>query len=122
MDDWNLHSYPDQADLLRSARARDLQAISLTDLRNLAADLTTACEAARVAAIRNIMQVKPDPAPDKSDQRQCGFTSLYTALRRVRAEIKRKEARSSRHMTSGRGEVLPGSRLKARAQAQGSTS
>ena len=120
MDSWNRQSRPDHADLLQSARTRDLQARSLAELRALAADLATACEAARVAAIRNILQATPDPNHVYGDQAQCGFTSLYTALRRVRAEVKRKETHDSRRMPSApaRSDALPRSNLRARTLAQ----
>lgn len=80
-----------ETELLQLSQRPALRASSDADLRRLVVLLATACDAARVAALRN-MPAPARQADDDSDiDRNCGFAGLYDALRRARAEIKRRD-------------------------------
>ena len=86
------NSMQDLAELLQAARWTVLRDCTSAELLNLVPRLERACEAARVAALTNLrwsgLKVRPGGAADRT----FGFAELYSALRRVRAETKRREA------------------------------
>jgi hypothetical protein len=85
-------SVPDPSQLLQSAQAADLRASSAAKLHELVTMLEHACEAARIAALRNI--VAPGERGDDGGDTDpnCGFAGLYSALRRARSEVRRRDA------------------------------
>ncbi|GAA0306845.1 hypothetical protein NHN26_15660 [Rhodovulum tesquicola] len=80
----------DRSMLLRRARAPRLRARSLAELRDLSAALSDACAASKADALRNIRARWAD-APEEADESTCGFADLFAALRRVRAELQRRQ-------------------------------
>jgi len=60
------------------------------ELRKLVILLEEVCERARVAAIRAMQHPTPDGSDAGTADPNCGFAMLFTALRRVRAEAKRR--------------------------------
>lgn len=82
-------------EMIRAARAQALRASSATDLMTLDARLETACETARVAALRNMREHDLQAGNDGGQVHTFGFARLFGALRRVRAEIKYREAEHS---------------------------
>lgn len=83
------------SELLESARARALKNSNAMDLQNLVVRLEVACEVARVAAVRDIQNPDSDADQDFGDDSP-GFADLYGALRRARAEARRREIDTSR--------------------------
>lgn len=84
-------------DLLHSARASALRTSNVAELQALVSQLEVACEAARVAAIQDLLK---GPAGQRSDaktaERDGGFADLFSALRRARTEIRRRNGLSHR--------------------------
>ena len=76
--------------LLQGARAPRLRTSSLAELRHLSAALSAACAASKADALRNIRARWVD-APQEVDESTCGFADLFAALRRVRAELRRRQ-------------------------------
>ena len=80
----------DRSMLLQGARAPGLRTSSLAELRHLFAALSAACAASKADALRNIRARWAD-APREVDDSTCGFADLFAALRRVRAELRRRQ-------------------------------
>lgn len=81
---------PDIADLLAAAQWSNLRASTAADLRHLVRRLEIACEAARVAALRNMLALEQRMNKGGATDQNCGFARLFTALRRARSEMKRR--------------------------------
>ncbi len=78
--------------LLTASKATALRGSSVSELRHLIAALVTSCETSRLAALRYMSSLQKD-APRKSHRdRNCGFAESYSALRRTRAELQRRES------------------------------
>jgi hypothetical protein len=80
----------DRSMLLQTARAPRLRTSSLTELRHLSAALSEACAASKADALGNIRARWAD-AQEEADESTCGFAVLFAALRRVRAELQRRQ-------------------------------
>lgn len=106
----------DARELVQAARGPDLRMSKVAELRKLVALLEVACEAARVAALRNLLNVRRHVAERGDDALNCDFANLFTALRRARTEMQRREVqsppvvvrRSARH-----GQVRPAAQVRA---------
>jgi hypothetical protein len=81
--------------LLHAAQGANLRIATLAELRQLAQMLEVSSEAARVAALRNVMGLGPWRQGAGSADQNCGFARLFSALRRTRAELKRRAVRVS---------------------------
>ena len=82
---------PELTALLISSNRVALKASSHERLSRLEEALSRACEVARTAALRNMMvPVRPEAGAEGHD-RNFGFACLFAALRRVRAEQKRRD-------------------------------
>ena len=89
-------------DLLRRAGMRGLTDSSTSDLHDMNKELASACETARRAAIERILQTRPGNGKDHPADANFGFADLFTALRRVRAELDRRKAKPSLRTLSTR--------------------
>lgn len=85
---------PDSSVLLRRARIPDLRASSTEELREIRTELGAVCEIARRAAIGKLVRDKRNAKGESPAEANCGFAGLFAALRRVRAELSRREARA----------------------------
>jgi hypothetical protein len=81
---------PDVSDLLHAAQGANLRIATLAELRQLTQLLEVSCEAARVAALRNVMGLGLWRQGAGTADQNCGFARLFSALRRTRAELKRR--------------------------------
>ena len=98
------NSMQDLAELLHAARWKVLRDSTSTELLHLVPRLQRACEAARVAALSDLRWSGGKVRPGGAADRTFGFAELYSALRRVRVEIKRRAARHGRSgMAAGHG-------------------
>lgn len=77
----------DYAPLLNRARPTDLRSTTTSDLRAIGQDLALACEAARLAAIGKMLRPMASGDKRSGEDANCGFATLFAALRRVRAEL-----------------------------------
>ena len=84
------------AELLQAARWRSLRQSMPTELLRLMPRLEHACEAARVAALGNLRRSGPGIGGAGSADRTAGFAELYAALRRARAETRRRKSAGPR--------------------------
>lgn len=84
------------SELLQSARLPVLRSSSAADLRNLVASLEVACEAARVTALCTVLGARRQVADVDDAGQNCGFAALFAALRRARAEVKRRDIAPSK--------------------------
>ncbi len=76
--------------LIQAAKTSELQVTSSTHLQRLLPSLVTACETARVARLRDMVaRVRKGQARARGDDAE-EFAVLFAALRRVRAELKRR--------------------------------
>lgn len=81
--------------LVEATRKDRLRHVNDTDLRNLMRRLTEACDNARGAALRALSSQESLRSVRVGDK-NFGFAQLYSALRRVRAESrKRSEAKQN---------------------------
>ena len=118
----------DPSQLLQSAQAAELRASSAAKLQELVTLLEHACEAARIAALRNIV-APGDRGDDGGDaDPNCGFAGLYSALRRARSEVRRRDAEQAQTappvVRKGRGasvaqRALPGQTVMSTHKALG---
>lgn len=83
-----LTSVHEFSSLLKSTKPTALRTASLAGLRLLSQKLAYACEVSRKSALRKMAERKCS-APDLSDRTQ-NFSVLFAALRRVRAELRRR--------------------------------
>lgn len=108
---------PDTPHLLQSAQRAALRASTDADLRRLALSLATACEAARIAALRNMPGPAQQAGDDGGADPNCGFAALFDALRRTRAEIKRRDKATYRMATTTSGKAMKPGNWNARLRA-----
>lgn len=80
----------DRSMLLQGARAPRLRTSSLAELQDLSTALSDACVAAKADALRSI-RARWAGAPQAVDESICGFADLFAALRRVLAELRRRQ-------------------------------
>jgi len=81
---------PELTALLMSSNRVALQVSSTERLSRLEEALSRACEKARKKALRNMMDPERPEAGAEGHDRNFGFACLFSALRRVRAEQKRR--------------------------------
>ena len=108
------------AELLQAARWRSLRQSTPAELLRLMPRLEIACEAARVAALGNLRRSWSRIGFVGDADRTRGFAELYAALRRARAETRRREPAASRASAKaiGRtGTVAPSARAPGRSSA-----
>ena len=84
------------AELKYAARWQAIRESTSTELLRLVLRLEHACEVARVAALRNLHRSGQGADFGGDADRTLGFATLYAALRRARAETRRREARGPR--------------------------
>ncbi|TVP71582.1 MAG: hypothetical protein EA339_09850 [Rhodobacteraceae bacterium] len=89
----NLITHAAQGDvpaLIQAAKTSELQVTSSTHLQRLLPSLVIACETARVDTLRDMAaRARKGQAKDRVHDAE-GFSVLFAALRRVRAELKRR--------------------------------
>ena len=108
------------AELLQAARWLSLRQSTLAELLRLMPRLEIACEAARVDALGNLRRSWSRVGFVGHADRTRGFAELYAALRRARAETRRREPAASRASAKaiGRtGTVAPSARAPGRSSA-----
>ena len=84
-------SRQDLAELLQAASWCVLSDSTSAELQRLVPRLEQACEASRVAALSNLRWSGRKVSLRGAADRTLGFAELFAALRRARAEIKRRE-------------------------------